>query len=611
MKTPFKTKQWIIFSSAAALAIIALNGCDSQTSTPISQQATPVEPTTPLPTSPTTEVILPTVTGPTVTATSRPVPSATPGTPTPSSTSPTPSAGPDDVPMAEIPAGEFIMGLTLEQATSLRERWQTDYGQPGASITFDNASPQLTIDLPSFKIDKVEVTKARYAPCVSAGVCQDIGPVPPEEADKPVIVPAKWAQTYCQWVGKRLPTEAEWEKAARGSDGRIFPWGDAWEAGRVGTKISAVGSHPQDSSPYGVLDMAGNASEWTLSPYEAYPGHPLPALFAPEEQTVRGTLLSEPLWAGAVTANRARGLTSGFRCLAGSEPVSVAEAVIAYEPIPPLALPTATTVELSEMVEIPAGSFLRGVDEQSLTTDEDRRIYHDAIPQQSVYLDRYYIDRFPVTTIQYIAFLNVLGQHRWACGGWHCANVYEGGYDPSRLGYIKYENKQYSLDDEDLADFPVIVTWYGAQAYCTWQGKRLPTEAEWEKAARGTDGRLYPWGNELDARAQEHKNPFASTHDPIGAKPFLASPYGVQDLIGISSYGEWVADWYAEDYYARVDSTNNPQGPPEGKEKVRRGETGTIYVGIPYRAHAYAIIELAGSLSASVFRCAYDPPSEP
>ncbi|NJN94489.1 MAG: SUMF1/EgtB/PvdO family nonheme iron enzyme, partial [Anaerolineales bacterium] len=302
------------------------------------------------------------------------------------------------------------------------------------------------------------------------------------------------------------------------------------------------------------------------------------------------------LWAGAVTAWRhGNENVSGFRCVEGGEPVPVAAAVVTYQPAVPPSPPTATAVEVSEMVEIPAGPFLRGTDEQALQTDDERRRHQDAIPQQSVYLDRYYIDRFPVTVAQFAEFLNALGQHRWACNGWHCANLV--------VPYLQYEGGQYQVPEQAVTwPFP-FATWYGAEAYCAWRGKRLPTEAEWEKAARGTDGQRYPWGDEWDPRAAEDKNSRRYARYPVGEKPYLASPYGVQDLVSIDPAGEWVADWYAEDYYTRADSTHNPQGPAEGEQKVRRGSDGVSLSDITSR---YPASELTENIAD--FRCAYTPP---
>lgn len=519
------------------------------------------------------------------------------------------------------------MGLTLEQAETLRVRWLAEYDQPNTDIDFHRSSPQLTASLDTFKIDKLEVTNARYKACVTAGVCQPVPEAGPGAEDEPVYAFYSEAQHYCQWVGKRLPTEAEWEKAARGADGRLFPWGDEWQADRVALEISPVGSHPKDVSPYGVLDMAGNIGEWTQSRLIAYPGHANPALFNRNLPVERGALAYDwGLWAGALTVSRAYGADiAGFRCVAGGEPLPVAEVVVSYEPMVPSPPPTATAVDLSQMVEIPAGPFLRGVDEQNMKTfireyskhfiqtytqAEVEKIYRDTRPQQSVYLDRYYIDRFPVTITEFVEFLNVLGEHRWSCGGWRCADVDEVEvYDLSRPNEISYKNKQYKAKYEE--SYPVsVATWYGVQAYCAWRGKHLPTEAEWEKAARGTDGRLYPWGNEFDPRVREHSASPTGAKDPIGSKPYLASPYGVEDVIGIYTYGEWVADWYAEDYYGRADSTNNPQGPTEGEEKVRRGGSRAVEVGIPDRDRVHPLFESASVPSTSVFRCVYTPPAD-
>jgi formylglycine-generating enzyme required for sulfatase activity len=529
--------------------------------------------------------------------------------------------------MVEIPAGKFIMGLTLEQAETLRVRWLAEYDQPNTDVDFHRSSPQLTAYLDTFKIDKLEVTNARYQTCVVASVCREAAAFATNRSDYPIYVPYAWAQDYCQWVGKRLPTEAEWEKAARGTDSRLFPWGDEWEADRVALEISPVGSHPQDSSPYGVLDMAGNIGEWTQSPLVAYPGHANPKLFNAELPVERGTLAYEAsLWAGALTPGRDYGADlAGFRCMVGGEPQPVAKVVVSYEPmvLPPPA--TATRVDVDQMVEIPAGPFLRGVDEQNLkifvrealryynqsvTLTEAEKTYSDATPQRSVYLDRYHLDRFPVTNAQFVEFLNVLGEHRWSCGGWRCANVDEEPADSSRPGYISYENQRYTVK-KDWGNYPVVVaTWNGAQAYCVWQGKRLLTEAEWEKAARGTDGRLYPWGNGFDPRVNEHERSYALGANPIGSRPYLASPYGVEDVIGTSFPGEWVSDWYGKDYYRQADSTDNPQGPTEGEEKARRGGISVVIAGTPYRDHIRPVLETFGAPTISAFRCAYTPPAD-
>ena len=167
--------------------------------------------------------------------------------------------------MIAIPAGDFTMGSDVED-----ER------------------PPHTVFVDAFEVDKLEVTNQDFERFVTeTGYVTDA-----EKAgdtswryyakDKPQhpVVKVTWndAIDYCGWAGKRLPTEAEWEKAARGADERSYPWGNQWDAARANAKeagnrgTTAVGSFPAGASPYGVLDMAGNVSEWTTDWFKAYPG---------------------------------------------------------------------------------------------------------------------------------------------------------------------------------------------------------------------------------------------------------------------------------------------------------------------------------------------------
>ena len=118
-------------------------------------------------------------------------------------------------------------------------------------------------------------------------------------------------------------------------------------------------------------------------------------------------------------------------------------------------------------------------------------------------------------------------------------------------------------------DHPVVyVDWYSAEAYCAYAGGRLPTEAEWEKAARGTDGRIFPWGDSVECGKANLKGCTQGLTAPAGVFLEGASPYGVLDMAG--NVGEWVADWYAPEYY-QVSPSVNPTGPEEGEMRVARG----------------------------------------
>jgi formylglycine-generating enzyme required for sulfatase activity len=181
-----------------------------------------------------------------------------------------------------------------------------------------------------------------------------------------------------------------------------------------------------------------------------------------------------------------------------------------------------------EMVLVPAGAFWMGSSEG----DSDER------PMQQVYLRAFWIDRYEVTNAQYTEFLNATQGDQERCGGHICADTKVENPD----SHLVYEKGRYMVE-RGYDNHPVTeVSWYGAQAYCERYGKRLPSEAEWEKAARGTDGAAYPWGEEFDPHKLNSDYRVGDT-TPVGSYTGGASPYGAYDMAG--NVWEWVTDWYA------------------------------------------------------------------
>jgi len=240
--------------------------------------------------------------------------------------------------------------------------------------------------------------------------------------------------------------------------------------------------------------------------------------------------------------------------------------------------PSALSETLSDdMVFVPAGEFLMGNPAGSDGFEDER-------PQRRVFVSRFWIDRHEVTNSKYSDFVQATG-HRAPANSNPAATLWE---NTKPLSGIEHH--------------PVVnVSWDDAGSYCLWVGKRLPTEAEWEKASRGTDGRKYPWGNEWDYSKANSASywasrtvEFASGAEwdafwvkgegariskekgikgevltlPVGSFPAGVSPYGLFDMAG--NAGEWVQDWFDPNYYKSA-SLSDPPGPAKGAVKAMRG----------------------------------------
>ncbi|HET9907976.1 MAG TPA: formylglycine-generating enzyme family protein, partial [Anaerolineales bacterium] len=212
--------------------------------------------------------------------------------------------------------------------------------------------------------------------------------------------------------------------------------------------------------------------------------------------------------------------------------------------------------------------FTMGSDWKDPTADEDEK------PSHNVLLDSFWMDRTEVTNAMYLRCVSA-----GACT------------PPARSSY--YEKPEY-------AEHPAIgISWPQAQDYCTWVERRLPTEAEWEKAARGTDERIYPWGNDLPATQHANFNHNLNETSDVGNFPEGASPYGVLDMAG--NAWEWVADGYQPDFYSQSPEKNPITDSPVNRRVLRGGNWDSNADGIRVTNRFWAF---PGRNDTDGFRCA-------
>jgi len=224
------------------------------------------------------------------------------------------------------------------------------------------------------------------------------------------------------------------------------------------------------------------------------------------------------------------------------------------------------------MLWVPGGEFTMGSEEGD----------DDEAPIHRVYLDAFYMDKYEVTVGQYANFLEATSLD--APPDWNTMNQH-----PHRQRPV------------------AMVDWADARAYCRWAAKRLPTEAEWEKAARGTDGRTYPWGNDPpDRRRANYGKQEWNNHaalESVGSLEDGKSPYGIYAMAG--NVWEWTADWYGKDYY-QDSPKRNPKGPERGEEKVMRGGDWFLNAERLRSANRDGLIP-TGRNNRGGFRCAKTP----
>lgn len=304
-----------------------------------------------------------------------------------------------------------------------------------------------------------------------------------------------------------------------------------------------------------------------------------------------------------------------------SPPASISTLPFETEPSSPSPSPIATVMQSArispndgmELIHVLAGEFIRGVSVEDLETlfrmcpicPLDSLL--DAQPQAIIHLDAFWMDKTEVTNAQFAKFVDATGYRTTA----ETSNAYSYVQDLRLRDFVSVPDAEWrrpqgkNSNINNKGDHAVTqISWQDAAAYCEWAGRRLPTEAEWEKAARGADGRMFPWGNRPPQLNDLNFDFLHGAIVAVGSYPNGASPYGVLDMSG--NVWEWVADYYDESYYNNTPGVN-PSGPNTGEGRVLRGGSWAseydpylVFVTTYYRLWNYDYI----SSDVLGFRCA-------
>ena len=453
---------------------------------------------------------------------------------------PSPRRTPVPPGMVALPAGGVALGSRAEEGNAVEH-------------------PRHWVQLDAFALDRTEVTQGAYGQCVAAGKCAPpqlpAGATPSDDAQP--VTGVRWldAADFCAWSGKQLPTEAQWEYAARGAGQDIsHPWGDelatcrrAWmtdaKPGCGAQRLTTPCQIPAGSSPQGICDLVGNVWEWTADWYAPYqpdavwnPRGPAQGL----ARVVRGGSWLEFVHSARAAARaprlpETRAVDLGFRCAAPlTDAVTVASQAVAplagdAQPWSPESSPHTDPGTGLRYIWLPGGSFTFGCE------PSDSHCFADEKPGVVTQVDGFWLGEIDVTAA---------GYHACVLAG-VCGAADSSGSCNARVA----ERQQHPAN---------CVSAYQAEVFCTWAGARLPTAIEWEFAAKGGEGRVYPWGsadvgptrtNYCDKRCgglhpdwmwpdKKADDGWAATA-PVGSFPLGASRHGLLDMVGNAA--QWTA----------------------------------------------------------------------
>ncbi len=489
----------------------------------------------------------------------------------------------------ELPDGMKMAFIWIEPGT-------VRMGSGASEGGFDDEKPQHGVSIgEGFYLGKYEVTQEQWKAVMGTAPWSGKEGVVADPDHPAVYVSWEDAQAFIQKLNDaagsdlyRLPTAAEWEYACRAKTTSPWSFGEnsallgkyAWNqkntygvgeryAHQVGTKLP---------NPWGLYDMHGNVSEWCQDWYsESY--YRITSRVdpqGPEEGTYRVARGGDFSRSASLMRSAYRGfMGSGDREPSGSHTTGFRLVKLPDES------DTASDREITvttaagtthKMMLVPAGSFTMGwvgrVFPEGSSIGESTTAHF-------VDVERYYIDIYEVTNLKYVAFLNALGKNSNAAG----RKLLELSEDSVQ---IRESAGKFELKSSDYGNHPVVsVTWYGGQAYCEWIGGQLPSGAQWEKAARGTEGRTYPWGNEWDNRRANIFNsgdPFDNGTTPVGYYDGGSNRDGYQTMDGRSPYGIHDMSGNVEEWVLSK-NFNYPYIATDGRELVDNSEDRRIIRG--------------------------------
>ncbi|MFH1765514.1 MAG: formylglycine-generating enzyme family protein [Gemmatimonadota bacterium] len=470
--------------------------------------------------------------------------------------------------MVDIPGGMYTMGAPADWAQEFMDLCLDGPVESScAPSTFSDQVPAHEVRISTFYMDTFEVTNGNYQRCVQGGRCR-----PSKFSDKAdlngsnlPVVGVAWqdAVNFCGWAGRRLPTEAEWEYAARRGHWGRYPWGNQPPDGSLATYCDdecvaaeysvahrgstprrapdPVNAHSNARTADGLYNMAGNVWEWTADAYND----------ATYRKLAGKRSVSDPVESG-----RSEKASRVVRGGGWSESPVMLDARFRRNKAPnrqekSLGFRCASSGGGNGMTRIPGGTFMRGIDEMEVSNllaecQQDSVLkkcsfdvrFKDQTPQCSVELSPFRIDLFPTTVRMYRECFQ-----QGLCK--EAGSLNQPGFND---------------DDQPITGVP----WDGAKTYCEAQGKRLCTEAEWEAAARGKDpSGFFPWGSKditpnhavfcygecAEIASRERGKDPRFRPEPVLSRKLNVSSFGVYDLSG--NVCEWTADKYMANSYRK------------------------------------------------------------